>query len=179
MDLRLRRGGKMALALVLTVLLAGTTIPLAGAETANVLPKPAPPFKGKIGTTYKDSQQDYPQPVKPPAGAPNIVVILLDDVGFGQTGTFGGPVPTPHLDKLASQGLALQPVSHHGHLLADPGSAPDRPQSPSGRHRDDHRTVHRFSRVQQFVAPGMRQRRRSVEAERLQHRGLGEMAQHA
>ena len=105
MDLRLRRGGKMALALVLTVLLAGTTIPLAGAETANVLPKPAPPFKGKIGTTYKDSQQDYPQPVKPPAGAPNIVVILLDDVGFGQTGTFGGPVPTPHLDKLASQGL--------------------------------------------------------------------------
>ena len=41
----------------------------------------------------------------PPAGAPNVVVILLDDVGFGQTGTFGGPIPTPALDKLAANGL--------------------------------------------------------------------------
>ena len=39
------------------------------------------------------------------SGAPNVVVILLDDVGFGQPSTFGGPIPTPQLDKLASQGL--------------------------------------------------------------------------
>jgi len=69
----------------------------------SLLPLPDPTFQGKIGKSYADS--DYPQPVKAPAGAPNVVVILLDDLGFGQAGTFGGPVPTPALDKLASQGL--------------------------------------------------------------------------
>ena len=59
------------------------------------LPKPDPAFKGKIGETYKDSTPDYPQPVKAPKGAPNVLLILLDDVGFGMCSTFGGPVPTP------------------------------------------------------------------------------------
>jgi hypothetical protein len=75
------------------------------AEADNALPRPTPPFKGKIGKTYKDSVADFPQPLKAPKGAPNVVVILLDDVGFGQPGTFGGPIPTPNLDKLASEGL--------------------------------------------------------------------------
>jgi arylsulfatase len=70
------------------------------------LPIPKPEFKGKIGKTFEDSKQDYPQPVTPPKGAPNVVIILLDDLGFGQPGTFGGPVPTPQLDKLAKQGIA-------------------------------------------------------------------------
>ena len=48
---------------------------------------------------------DWPRVPAPPAGAPNVVVILLDDVGFGQVSTFGGPVPTPALDKLAAGGL--------------------------------------------------------------------------
>ena len=77
--------------------------PQAAQESA--LPKPAPPFQGKIGKTFKDSKQDFPQPVQAPQGAPNVVVILLDDVGFGQPSTFGGPIPTPQFDKLASQGL--------------------------------------------------------------------------
>jgi arylsulfatase A-like enzyme len=63
------------------------------------------PFAGKIGKTYKESEAAWPVPAKAPAGAPNIVIILLDDVGFGQVGTFGGPVPTPALDKLAAGGL--------------------------------------------------------------------------
>ncbi|AIL61765.1 arylsulfatase [Pseudomonas alkylphenolica] len=62
-------------------------------------------FKGKIGTTFADSTADFPQPVTAPAGAPNVVVVLLDDMGFGQPGTFGGPVPTPGMDRLADQGL--------------------------------------------------------------------------
>ena len=70
-----------------------------------VLPLAAPPFTGVIGKTYKESKEAWPPLPTAPAGAPNIVVILLDDVGFGQTGTFGGPVPTPELDKLAAQGL--------------------------------------------------------------------------
>jgi arylsulfatase A-like enzyme len=69
------------------------------------LPIPDPVFKGTIGTTFKDSKEDFPQPVHAPKGAPNVVVILLDDLGFGQPSTFGGPAPTPNLDKLASEGL--------------------------------------------------------------------------
>jgi arylsulfatase len=47
----------------------------------------------------------FPKPVTAPANAPNVVLVLLDDVGFGQFGTFGGATPTPELDKLASDGL--------------------------------------------------------------------------
>ncbi|MCE3016921.1 MAG: sulfatase-like hydrolase/transferase [Pirellula sp.] len=69
------------------------------------LPQPDPAFKGKIGETYKDSTPSYPMPVKAAKGSPNVLLILLDDVGFGMCSTYGGPVPTPHLDKLASNGL--------------------------------------------------------------------------
>ena len=75
------------------------------AAAQEVLPRPDQPFKGKIGKTFADSQQDFPQPISAPKDAPNVVLILLDDIGFGQPGTFGGPIPTPNLDKLASQGL--------------------------------------------------------------------------
>ena len=75
----------------------------AGGESQ--LPKPDPAFKGKIGETYQNSTPDYPQPTKAAKGSPNVLLILLDDVGFGMTSTFGGPVPTPHLQKLADNGL--------------------------------------------------------------------------
>lgn len=69
------------------------------------LPLPEPKFTGKVGKSYQDSKPAWPQFPKPPEGAPNVVVILLDDVGFGQTATFGGPVPSPALDRLAKRGL--------------------------------------------------------------------------
>ncbi len=69
------------------------------------LPQPDPEFKGKIGETYKDSTPNFPTPVQAAAGSPNVLLILLDDVGFGMCSTFGGPVPTPHLDALAQNGL--------------------------------------------------------------------------
>ncbi|RPD39785.1 arylsulfatase [Chitinophaga barathri] len=62
-------------------------------------------FKGKIAETYKDSKPDFPKTRKAPKDAPNVVIILLDDVGFGATSTFGGPIPTPALEKLAKAGL--------------------------------------------------------------------------
>ena len=71
----------------------------------SVLPLPPEPFKGVIAETFEGSTQDYPQPVTPPEGAPNVVVVLIDDLGFGQPGTFGGPVPTPAMDALAADGL--------------------------------------------------------------------------
>jgi arylsulfatase len=86
-------------------LLAQDSKPGQAAADGLQLPKPDPAFQGKIGKTFKDSIQDFPQPLKAPAGAPNVVVILLDDVGFGHPSTFGGSIPTPQLDKLASQGL--------------------------------------------------------------------------
>ena len=70
-----------------------------------VLPKPEPPFKGKIGRTVKDSTPDFPKGVTAPEGAPNVLLILTDDVGFGASSTFGGPIPTPTMDRLADNGL--------------------------------------------------------------------------
>ena len=74
-------------------------------SSGNQLPQPDPQFTGTVAETYQDSKPSYPQPVKAPKGAPNVLIILLDDVGFGMAGTFGGPVPTPNLDKLAANGL--------------------------------------------------------------------------
>ncbi|HVL13575.1 MAG TPA: arylsulfatase [Gemmata sp.] len=84
---------------------AQDTKPQSAPEKGGQLPKPDPAFKGKIGETYKDSTPDYPLPVKAPKGAPNVLLILLDDVGFGMCSTFGGPVPTPHMQTLADNGL--------------------------------------------------------------------------
>ena len=69
------------------------------------LPQAPRPFAGVIGTTFADSKPDYQRPVTAPAGAPNILLILTDDVGFAASSTFGGPIPTPALDRLAARGL--------------------------------------------------------------------------
>ena len=95
------------------MLLGGTTLAAASAVLATghsaraqeVLPLPEPPFKGTIGRTYKDSTPDKIPLIKAPDGAPNVLVILIDDCGFGQWGTFGGQIPTPNLDRLAKAGL--------------------------------------------------------------------------
>jgi arylsulfatase len=71
-----------------------------------ILPRPGEPFQdAKIGRTYKDSTPGTMALIRAPAGAPNVLVILIDDAGFGQWGTFGGQVPTPNLDRLAKTGL--------------------------------------------------------------------------
>lgn len=75
------------------------------AATSRVLPAPEPEFQGKIGVTYKESKPDFPKLIAAPANAPNVLLILLDDAGFGQTGAFGGPIDTPNLTRLAERGL--------------------------------------------------------------------------
>ncbi|WP_162672552.1 arylsulfatase [Gemmata massiliana] len=75
-------------------------------STPTILPRPDFHFKGSVGRTYLDSDKaQFPQPVQAPKGAPNIVLILLDDAGFGQFSTFGGGIPSPTMDKLAAEGL--------------------------------------------------------------------------
>src|SRR5947208_39930 len=70
------------------------------------LPRPDFHFKGQVGRTYQDSDPaTFPQIQRPPKGAPNIVLVLLDDVGFGQFSVFGGGVSSPNMEKLAAQGL--------------------------------------------------------------------------
>ena len=62
-------------------------------------------YKGKVGKTLAESQEYYtPYPVAP-KGAPNVIWILLDDVGFGASSAFGGLIPTPTIDSLANNGL--------------------------------------------------------------------------
>ncbi len=74
--------------------------------TPNVLPRPDFHFPGEVGRTYLESDPaQFPQPVQAPKGAPNILLILIDDCGFGQYGTFGGGIPSPTMDKLAAEGL--------------------------------------------------------------------------
>ena len=70
-----------------------------------VLPRPEPPFNGVIGETYKESRPDKIPLIKAPDGAPNVLVVLIDDAGFGQWGTLGSLIPTPNLDQLAANGL--------------------------------------------------------------------------
>src|SRR3954471_23149833 len=71
-----------------------------------VYPKPAHRFSNaKIGMTYHDSEPDFPAPDKAPAGAPNVVVVLLDDVGYGFPSAYGGLIRMPTAESLARQGL--------------------------------------------------------------------------
>ena len=75
------------------------------ATSATNLPRLPPEFRGTIGRTYRQSRPDYPEAPKAPADSPNILLVLTDDVGFASSSTFGGPVPTPALDRLAEGGL--------------------------------------------------------------------------
>jgi arylsulfatase len=77
----------------------------AGDTPRKVLPIPEPPFQGEIGRTAKESTPDFPKEMQAPQGAPNVLLIMTDDVGFGASSTFGGPIPTPTFDKLAASGL--------------------------------------------------------------------------
>ena len=72
---------------------------------SDILPLPEPRFSGRIGNTYADSQADIISLPAAPKAAPNVLLVLLDDVGFGQTSTFGGPANTPTLQRLADEGL--------------------------------------------------------------------------
>jgi arylsulfatase len=86
-----------------------------------VLPPPPPVFKGKIGLSYKDSKPDFPKPVEAPKGAPNVLLILLDDMGYGVPSAFGGPANMPTLERLAEHGLKY--TNFHTTALCSPTRA--------------------------------------------------------
>ena len=78
---------------------------LAGA--GDVLPFPEPPMGGKVGPTMQDSVHKWREkPRHLPEDAPNILIVMLDDAGFGQPSTFGGEIETPTLSRLAREGIS-------------------------------------------------------------------------
>ncbi|WP_276390700.1 arylsulfatase [Eudoraea chungangensis] len=78
-------------------------------------------FKGKIAKTYEESVEDWPERVQAPDEAPNVMVILLDDVGFAQIGANGGLIETPNIDRLAANGLNY--TNFHTTALCSPSRA--------------------------------------------------------
>jgi arylsulfatase A-like enzyme len=106
------------IAVLSLALAAAIALPAAAQE---VLPRPEQPFRGKIGRTTQDSVKDFPKMIEAPKGAPNILVILTDDVGFGASSTFGGPIPTPTMDRLAKNGLRYN--NFHTTALCSPTRA--------------------------------------------------------
>src|ERR1700756_5052298 len=84
------------------------------------LPIPTPARTGLITYDAKDPDTKSPpiERLRPPKGAPNILVILLDDVGFGTSSPFGGPCHTPNIEKLAAAGLKY--IRFHTTALCSP-----------------------------------------------------------
>jgi arylsulfatase len=88
---------------------------------SDVLPAPQPKFGGVIGHKAKESRPSFPAGVTAPQGAPNVLLILTDDVGFGASSTFGGPIPTPSLDRVARRGVLYN--NFHTTALCSPTRA--------------------------------------------------------
>src|SRR5690349_6991190 len=78
-------------------------------------------FPGRIGRTWDTSEPAFPIPRPAPPGAPNILYVVLDDVGFGACTTFGGLIETPNITKLARGGLRY--VNFHTTALCSPSRA--------------------------------------------------------
>ncbi len=104
--------------LTIGLVLSFATLPAFAQE---MLPRPDAPFKGQIGRTAKDSTPDFPKEIVPPEDAPNILLILTDDVGFGASSPFGGPIPTPAFDRIAKEGLRFN--NFHTTALCSPTRA--------------------------------------------------------
>src|ERR1043165_7730944 len=85
------------------------------------LPPPDPKFGGVIKDTATDSKPWWPPTVVPPKGAPNVLLIMTDDAGYGVSATFGGVIPTPALDRVAQMGLRY--TQFHSTALCSPTRA--------------------------------------------------------
>jgi len=92
------------------------------ARAQDVLPFPTPPMGGKVGPTMQESVHKWREaPSHLPEDAPNILIVMLDDAGFGQASTFGGLINTPTLSRLAEEGIAY----NRFHTVAQCSIAPD------------------------------------------------------
>jgi arylsulfatase A-like enzyme len=85
------------------------------------VPAPPPAFGGVINLGAEQSKPCWPAKVVPPKGAPNVLLIMTDDQGYGVSGTFGGVIPTPAMDRIAKMGLRY--TQFHSTALCSPTRA--------------------------------------------------------
>jgi len=78
-------------------------------------------FEGKVGTTFAGSESSWPERNSPPAGAPNVIVMLADDLGFSDLGCYGSDIETPEFDRLAEEGLRF--TNYHSMPMCSPTRA--------------------------------------------------------
>ena len=86
--------------------------------TGKQLPPPSLNFGGVIGEKASDSRPWWAPRIVPPKGAPNVLLIMTDDQGFGAPSTFGGVIPTPAMDRIANEGLRF--TNFHSTSLCSP-----------------------------------------------------------
>jgi arylsulfatase len=102
-----------------------TGVPCSPSATTTVdgkyVPPPAPGFAGTINLSATDSKPCWAPKIVPPKGAPNVLLIMTDDQGYGITSTFGGVIPTPAMDRLAKAGLRY--TEFHSTALCSPTRA--------------------------------------------------------
>ena len=79
-----------------------------------ILPAPDQPSQGTPAMYAKDANYPPLQPVRPPAGAPNVAIILIDDMGFGASSAFGGPCNMPTMERLATRGCVSAAFTRPG-----------------------------------------------------------------
>jgi len=125
--------GQLVVVFLIFVLAAATTaysqqttgVPGSPSATTTIdgkyIPNPAPPFRGVINLSAVDSKPAWPPTIVPPKGAPNVLLIMTDDQGYGITSTFGGVIPTPAMDRLAKVGLRY--TQFHSTALCSPTRA--------------------------------------------------------
>ena len=148
-------------------------------STESIFRRPPPKFGGEINLDAAQSKPYWPPTVVPPKGAPNVLLIMTDDAGYGVSGTFGGVIPTPALDRIAQMGLRY--TQFHSTALC----SPTRAALITGR---NHHSVGFGVITEQSTGypglrlhhrPGERHHRRDPEAERLRHVVVRQEPQHA
>ena len=102
-----------------------TGVPCSTSTTTTIdgkyVPSPPPAFGGVINLNAANSKACWPAKIVPPKGAPNVLLIMTDDQGYGVSGTFGGVIPTPTMDRIAKMGLRY--TQFHSTALCSPTRA--------------------------------------------------------
>ncbi len=134
-----------------------------------VLPIPDPLHVGATTYDAKDPAASFPPivPLRPPKGAPNVLVILLDDAGFGSSSAFGGPCETPGLRTHRRRWPQVHPLPYDRALLADPSGTAQRPQPSLRRDGRHHRDRHVGAGLQLGPPEEQGPDRRGPQAQRL------------
>ena len=122
------------------------------------------PFRGGVGDTVEDSTPWWPPAIRPRDGAPNVVMIVLDDVGFAQLGCYGSSIATPHIDALADGGVRYTQLPRHSPVLPHEGESADRAQPPLCRHGLPRRVRYRLPELSRRGDPGRGDHRRGAGA---------------